>query len=381
LAIGAEPEPAGEPIRVIKPVLLGTDALPAERIAIGEPDDYKPCLARLNSGELAIVAFHQHPWEGGKIREDMLRFRSTDGGRKWSRAERLDLLGREPYFSMTRGGTLFITTHLLEQDVRNQSGYVHSYLHRSTDGGATWQTLQIGAQDVPGAPADAWVLTSRNVLELADGTLVLGVSAPRGIDYLWKSADGGRSWDKAACRFDGVPKEELWWPFMAETFFWQAPGGDLLGIWRVDHKVFHLPGTAPPEERSDQYERMIVFRSRDAGQSWRPEKDLGTYGEMYPALLRLGGGRLLLTFTVRAVHPPLGVHALLGKEQAGGFVFDFGHDRLVLDAKTPLDKPSGGGFGPTVELGNGTLVTAYSYRGADDKTRLEVVRWRLPERR
>jgi hypothetical protein len=84
---------------------------------------------------------------------------------------------------------------------------------------------------------------------------------------------------------------------------------------------------------------------------------------------------------VRAVHPPLGVHALLGKEQAGGFVFDFGHDRLVLDAKTPLDKPSGGGFGPTVELGNGTLVTAYSYRGADDKTRLEVVRWRLPERR
>ena len=102
---------------------------------------------------------------------------------------------------------------------------------------------------------------------------------------------------------------------------------------------------------------------------------------MYPSLVRLGGGRLLLTFTVRAAHPPLGVHALLGEERSDGFVFDFGRDRLVLDAKTPLGKPSGGGFGPTIELGDGTLVTAHSYRGADDKTHLEVVRWRLPERR
>ncbi|MEX2559190.1 MAG: hypothetical protein WD403_04710 [Pirellulales bacterium] len=46
LAVGAEPEPAGEPIRVIKPALLGADVLPAQRIAIGEPDDYNrvwPC--------------------------------------------------------------------------------------------------------------------------------------------------------------------------------------------------------------------------------------------------------------------------------------------------------------------------------------------------
>jgi hypothetical protein len=31
-----------------------------------------------------------------------------------------------------------------------------------------------------------------------------------------------------------------------------------------------------------------------------------------------------------------------------------------------------------VQLEEGTLVTSYSYRGADDKTHLEVVRWTAP---
>ena len=49
----------------------------------------------------------------------------------------------------------------------------------------------------------------------------------------------------------------------------------------------------------------------------------------------------------------------------------------MLDTKTPKDKPSGGGFGPTVQLDDSTLVTSYSYRQADNKLRCEVVRWRL----
>jgi len=31
-----------------------------------------------------------------------------------------------------------------------------------------------------------------------------------------------------------------------------------------------------------------------------------------------------------------------------------------------------------VQLKDGTLVTSCSYRGKDDKTRLEVIRWKLP---
>ena len=99
---------------------------------------------------------------------------------------------------------------------------------------------------------------------------------------------------------------------------------------------------------------------------------------MYQAFLRLADGRLLLTFTVRALRPPLGVHAVLGKELPDGFQFDFDHDRIVIDQKTPVGKPSGGGFGPTVQLEDGTLVTSYSYPAAGGQTRLEVARWRLP---
>jgi len=72
------------------------------------------------------------------------------------------------------------------------------------------------------------------------------------------------------------------------------------------------------------------------------------------------------------------VRALLGKETDDGFDFDFQHDRIVLDALTPLGKDQGGGFGPTIQLADETLVTSYSYRGADNKTHVEVVRWKPP---
>lgn len=96
------------------------------------------------------------------------------------------------------------------------------------------------------------------------------------------------------------------------------------------------------------------------------------------SLLRLRDQRLLLTFTVRDLHPPLGVRALLGTETDDGFEFDFAHDRLMLDTRTLIGKYQGGGFGPTVQLDDGTLVTSYSYRGDDDKTHLEVIRWKAP---
>jgi hypothetical protein len=99
---------------------------------------------------------------------------------------------------------------------------------------------------------------------------------------------------------------------------------------------------------------------------------------MYMSLLSLQDQRLLLTFTVRDLHPPLGVRALLGSETDDGFKFDFEHKRLMLDTRTPLGKAQGGGFGPTVQLQDGTLVTSYSYRGDDDMTHLEVMRWMPP---
>ena len=367
-------------LRVVNRKTIGANRLAAERIPLGAPEDYKPCVALLPDGELLVVAFNQARLGGGKIREDMVLFRSGDGGKTWSERQVVPLLGREPYFSVLKDGTLLVTVHLLKQDVRNQDGYVHSYVHRSTDGGKTWQTLRLGPEDLPSAPAGDWTLTSRNVLELRDGTLIMGVSATKGVDYLWRSNDQGQTWEKTRCEFEGVDKEELWWPFFAATVFWQARNDDLLALFRVDPKVFPpIPGTKAPQAKTDQVERMILYRSQDGGRKWTREPEIGSdYGEMYPALLRLQDGRLLMTFTVRDLAPRLGVHTVLGEATADGFSFDYDYDRVVLSERTPPGKPSGGGFGPTVQLKDGTLVTAYSYRGEDDKTRLEVLRWRLP---
>ena len=377
LAESGDPQP--DPIAIEMPRRFRDGALAAERIPFGKENDYKPCVVRLKSGVLLAVAFHQYAQEM-KVREEMLLFRSTDDGQSWSDGETLDLLGREPYFSMLDDGTLFLTTHLLDNDVRNELGYTHSYVHRSDDGGRTWETLRITAGDIPDAPPNSWVLTSRNVLELETGTLIVGVSAPGGHDYLWRSVDQGRTGDRSEkCSFDRVDPSKLWWPFHAETVFFQPQNGDLLAIARVDPRVFpSLPGTMIPEEAGDQVERMMIFRSENGGARWKFEQNLGTYGEMYPSLLRLIDGRLLLTFTARALTPQLGLRAVVGEESARGIRFNLAQDRIVIDGKTPPGSASGGGFGPTIQLPDETLLSVYSYRGADGKTHLEAARWYLP---
>jgi hypothetical protein len=353
--------------------------IPAERIPLGKADDYKPCLALLPSGELLLVTFVNLDIGGGKIREDMSLFHSLDGGKTWSERRVLPLLGREPYLSMLKDGTLFLTTHLLDADIRNTDGYLHSYVHRSQDQGQTWTTVKIGASDVSGAAPKTWTHTSRNVLELKDGTLILGVSAGSSIDYLWRSQDKGQTWDTSLlCKVQGFDVKKQGFPWFAETVFTQAPNGDILGIARCLSAA--LPPLAGTEvaKGGDEVERMALFRSRDAGKTWTLEPEMGNYyGEHYQAVLRLPDGRLLLTFTVRSLRPPLGVQAVLGVETNDGFEFNFKSDRLIVDERTPASQPSGGGFGNTVLLKDGTLVTAYTYRGADGKTHPEVVRWRV----
>ncbi len=377
-AQGAAPEESS--IAVRNPQAL-PPRISAQRIPLGITGDYKPSLALLPGGELLLVMFHGVDMGGGKVREDMILYRSADGGKTWGERQVLPLLGREPYFSVLRDGTLFITTHLLAQDVRNRDGYIHSYVHRSADGGRTWSTLKIGAEDVPGVPGKTWTHTSRNVLELRDGAVILGVSAGSSVDYLWRSKDKGQTWDRSlVCAVEGFDVKKQGFPWHAETVFWQAGNGDILAIARCFSGALPaLAGTEVPRG-DDSVERMAVFRSRNGGKTWTLEPELGShYAEHYQAVLRLRDKRLLFTFTVRGLRPPLGLQAVLGTEKPDGFAFDFKSDRLVLDEKTPAARPSGGGFGNTVQLRDGKLISAYTYRGEDGNVHAEVLRWGLPK--
>ncbi len=53
-------------------------------------------------------------------------------------------------------------------------------------------------------------------------------------------------------------------------------------------------------------------------------------------------------------------------------------DQVVIEGFTPWGACSAGGFGNTLQLADGTLVSCYSYHGDDDYPHIEVVRWRLP---
>lgn len=376
VAIGVHAE--RDVVAIVTPTKLAAGAIECERIAIGELDDYKPCIAQLPSGELLLTAMHTHQRENNKRFEQTLLFRSKDGGRTWSDPEKLNLLGREPYLSVTNDGTIFITGHLLEEDVRNRWGTTSGFLHRSADGGKTWASIRIDSKEIPPTVTR---LTSRNVLELADGDLLLGVDCygGEGPYFVWRSHDGGKSWDKTQ-RCDPRNFKSPYSFFGGETWLWQARSGKVWALVRADHSAMPMRNRPAPATDNDQFNHFVLFSSIDGGKSFDFVRDFGDYGEMYMSLLRLQDRRLLLTFTVRALNPPLGVRAIPGVETDDGFDFDFAADRIMLDTKTGT-RFSGGGFGPTVQLKDGTLVTSYSYRDEDSKTRLEVVRWNLPAER
>ena len=342
---------------------------------MGEPDDYKPCIARLPGGELLLTAFHQHQRDGNKVMEQTLLFRSPDGGRTWTGPQPLDLLGREPYLTVLKNGTVFITGHLLAQDVRNEWGYTTGFLHRSTDGGRTWQSTRVESEQIKPKASNH---TTRNVLELSDGSLLLGVDYDGGGGpyFVWRSTDGGQTWDKSQ-KCEPKDFKSQYGFFGGETWLWQARSGKIWALVRVDSNELPIQGR-PTQAGNDQADHFILFSSADGAKTFDRIRDFGDYGEMYMSLLRLQDKRLLLTFTVRDLKPPLGVRAIIGAETDDGFDFDFAHDRIMLDTKTPVGKPQGGGFGPTVQLDDGTLVTSCSYRGDDGKSHLEVIRWKPP---
>ena len=318
------------------------------------------------------------------MHEDVLFFRSADDGRSWSDPDvAADVLPREPYLCPLSDGTLLLTMHLHPRDHRNPVGHVQSYVYRSVDGGRTWLARPLVPDEYrPGL----WIHSSRNSLELQDKSVILGISSIKDQpDIIYRSHDQGLTWTHEPVTVHGKPPEYTD-PLWAEAFFWQNRAGRVLALCRVNQKQWPIEGKSLPEKvHYDQAERLVVLRSDDYGHSWQVHENMGGYGTMYPSILHLQDGRLLLTYTVRSLDLPLGVRAIVGKETEDGFSFSFDHDIIIIDGKTPEGNLSGGGFGNTLQLNDGTLLTPYSYRNADNpeaagtqSVQMEIARWQLP---
>jgi hypothetical protein len=372
-------------VNVRDPVTLPAQ-IPAQRVPVGQSGDYKPDLVILASGDMLLVMFQPVTNPNGTYQENMILYRSGDGGQTWGARDTLPLLGREPYFTLLSDGTLFLTASFSSADYRNTQGYTYAIVYRSEDSGSTWTGMPILTGDVPNlAPGmRTTTRTSRNLIELDDGTLLLGVGAGTNIDDLWRSQDDGLTWIKTEVQAPaGYNEAANGIPWIAEFVFTLAPNGDVLGFQRGYATALPpIPGTQYPPNAAtdDSTNRLSLFRSHDGGATWTLDPPLGsTYGEMYPSLLNLGAGTVLFTYTVRALQPQLGVQAVLGTATGTSYALNFKSDILLLDEETPANESSGGGFGNTVETADGILVTAYSYRGSDGNTHVQVVRWALPQ--
>ena len=364
------------------PKTLDAVRVPVERIYLGKY--YKPNIARLPDNELRIVGMDCEPHRNFYGENEHPIFRSIDGGRTWSKLAAMEVARGEPYLVALTDGTLMATGGSTIPEGR-------CYLHRSEDGGQTWMSP---ATAVAPSPKGTWI-TTRNILELADGSLMAGISEHKlnSRSFIRRSFDHGRTWpEQFPAHFEDVPKDYRW-TIMGETYLWQARSGKIYAILRVGmENGWPLPGTTDPGT-NDHSERMVVYATTDLGHTWQKVRDLGWYGEYYPSILRLQDGRLLLTFTMREPFEPNlfphGLRAVVGRETEDGFEFDFRHDRIMLDTKAPHARYPvswSGSIGGTVQVDDGTLVSVYAYGGYPDgdKSRnidfdAEVIRWRLPE--
>ncbi|MEC7565053.1 MAG: sialidase family protein [Planctomycetota bacterium] len=379
-----------EPVLIKNARRLPSKPISAVRTPLGIPEDYKPWITRLNNGDLLITCFHagRDPFD-----EHAVFWRSTDDGKTWSkRMPRKDIVGREFAVTQLTGGTIVMTCHFLTQDARNQDGYPYSKLFHSHDDGKTWKETRVGPD---GFPEKRATNTDRNVFELPNPNdsdhpiACVGISTSGYHDHkakftsIWKSIDGGDTWDKS-----WHPDTDNWDDFdgfFGQSYTYRSPSGKMLHVVRVDRrgKYWKLGNKQLDAERGDQGDRMMIWKSMDSGETWRRlngHGDFGGYGEMYPRFLKLKDGRLLLTFTVRSNSydgHPLGLRGLISYDD--GDTWDFENDRIIIDYKN--QGASGGGYGNTVQLEDGSLVSTYSYRGEDNKTHIEAIQWKLPPSR
>lgn len=222
----------------------------------------------------------------------------------------------------------------------------------SADAGATWTPFP--DSDLPKRPGGKGLVPYGRVARLADGGI--GVCLYGDGVYFFVSRDGGQTWSRR-----GTIVEER--ATHNETTWVQLADGDLYAAART---------------YGDQ--RLVGYRSKDGGSTWQPEGALTMPLQIPGDLLRLEDGRVLLSYGARN-RGLYGIWVQMGDPKlkawsAPMLLVDLEGSSEFQHSPTP---PSDGGYPSTVQLADGTFVTAYYSRGvpAHQRYHVGVARWRL----
>ena len=391
-------------IRVINPNRLPHE-LSCRRARLGNPgDDFKPVVTKMSDGTLFLVNCHSHSEEflGYNCMLHCMIHRSDDNGETWTSRHSFDTYGKEPYITAVND-ILFITVHLYCHDVQNVYNKCVAYLYRSEDRGVTWQQILVDpgqdgyessspltrrAESEDGSYAGNHALTTRNMVRLDDGTLVMFCVYRGEGCFKMTSRDDGRTWSYEPVQVRGQPEV---YSLFEEGFLWVTDSGRLICLDRChpDKMEFStdIPGlryhAVAGSGNYDQLATELLYESRDLGMTWEPIGAVPTPGVMYPSVLRLGNNEYLLTFTVRVALEGnhMGVKAVFMKELPDGSItIQCDRDFIAIGERTPDCLATGGGFGNTIRTDDGMMLTPYSYRDADEDVKDDIVNKRYDDR-
>ena len=314
-------------------------------IVYKDPNAYScfPAIVLLRNGEL-MVSFrraggfslealrrgkYDHVDQGARI----ALARSRDGGSTWDNAPIFPPFDPEcgergPSIAELRDGTLLINffrwrvvpaaekNRLLYPTRRQYDGSWSDvegpWIVRSRDSGATWERTPVRVDSAPLPRAG----TSDAVLELPDGTLLMGIyGADPGSSvcraYVVRSNDGGDTWgEPSLVARDPEGKISFEEPALART-----RAGYLLAMLRRGE-----PGN---------YQYLHQAGSRDGGRTWEGLHPTPMWG--HPAdVLALSDGRLVCAYGYR--RPPFGVRACVSDDD--GQTWDIEHEFVLRDDGT-----------------------------------------------
>lgn len=317
-----------------------------------------PNLTLLKDGSL-IASIFNHP-SHGLGEGDVECWASSDGGRLWKL--RGVAAPHEPATNrmnvaagMAHDGSLIVLAS--GWGGPNFRGKILApWVNRSADGGKTWErsdkvTLPGGLEYL--VPFGDVVASSGKTLaasfyhEQKDWSASPDPKRKRhGTSYLLFSQDDGRSWGDAAV----IAQDDY-----NETAVLRLASDR----WLAASRTF-------------QDGHLDLYVSRDEGRTWTKSGPL-TLPSHHPAhLLKLGNGDVLLTYGIRERN-----HQGIGIRLSTNSGLTWKAPARLIDLEGTTD----GGYPATVQLPDGSLVTAYYSNGIPQHRRyhMGVVRWRLED--
>jgi hypothetical protein len=316
-----------------------------------------PNLTVLPDGTLAVAIYNQPihgQWHG-----DVEVWVSADDGRLWERRG-VAAIGEPPDNRMdvaagcAANGDLIViasgTSPAVEPGTFDPDFEFHSRdclaprVCRSADGGRTWERAD--TVPVPGE-TDCWCVPFGDIVEGPDGLVssVYSGSADESRNTAWmlRSDDDGRTWGDGTI----IAADDF-----NETAILHLGAGRWLAACRT-HQDAH----------------MQLFASEDDGRSWQDRAPLSLPAQCPSHLTRLADGRLLFTFAMRN----LGLRAVAVRFSDDEGV-SWSAPRVLLSYEGATD----GGYPASSQREDGTIVTVFYANRVPDHQRyhMGVVRWR-----